>query len=95
MPIAVVGLDEGGKKARQVLAAELDLLGLVSGRDILGGNAGGGVSPTSGRRVKFDQRTGGPLHDQSFVHAALLADDSTQALMKALPATPSSTVGKS
>ncbi len=28
--------DEGGKKARQVLAAELDFLGLVSGRDILG-----------------------------------------------------------
>lgn len=29
-------LDEGGKKARQVLAAELEMLGLVSGRDILG-----------------------------------------------------------
>jgi Fe-S-cluster containining protein len=28
--------DEGGKKARQVLAAELEMLGLVSGRDILG-----------------------------------------------------------
>lgn len=28
--------DEGGKKARQVLAAELEMLGAVSGRDILG-----------------------------------------------------------
>lgn len=29
-------LDVGGKKARQVLAAELEMLGLISGRDILG-----------------------------------------------------------
>lgn len=29
-------LDKRGKKARQVLAAELEMLGLISGRDILG-----------------------------------------------------------
>ncbi len=29
-------LDEGGKKARQVLAAELEMLGEIAGRDILG-----------------------------------------------------------
>lgn len=28
--------DEGGKKARQVLAAELEMLGLISGRNLLG-----------------------------------------------------------
>ena len=28
--------DEGGKKARQVLAAELEMLGVLSGRDVLG-----------------------------------------------------------